>query len=897
MVKTRRSSAVVFPATGLSVLLMLAPVPAAAQCELSKGTAGDAAANDAFGQAVAVSGVYAVVGAPFHDEPADAAGAAYVFRWDGVLWSQQAKLTASDAEEGDEFGWSVAIDGGYAAIAAPGHEDGAVYVLRRDGDTWIEQARLTSDDGGAGDEFGQRVSISGDRIAIGAPRHDLTDATDRAAGVQNAGAVYVYRRDDNGTPADRDDDIWIQQAKLSAIGPADGDELGSSVSISGDVVLAGAPFRAAGGSGSGAAYVFRYDGSAWSQEGTIAPQGGSPPSYFGGTASVSSDYAAVGAFFNTADVESGPAVYVFERSGSFWMQRAYHEVGKPGALADGVAVCVTIEGDTVLTGAAFDKVGGDPVGTVTILDRSGGAWNVWSTVTASDAGPSDRFGQSVAIGGGYAVVGAPKNDDGGSDSGSAYLLWGATQPDCNGNQVGDFCDIWNGAADVDTNGVPDECEVCPPGGCSDGLFCNGLETCNEAIDRCQPGTPPCSPDQVCDELHDECDECDEHGDCDDGLFCTGIETCGFTGLCQTGNPPCEADEVCDEDNDECDQCDQDAHCDDGLFCNGPESCDPSGTCRDGTPPCSAEQVCDELNDECDACNQDSDCDDGVFCNGPEQCDQTGACQPGTPPCDAGLICDEVNRECDHCDQDSDCDDGLFCTGTETCSPGGSCREGTPPCSPDQACDEANHECDECDDGGDCRDGDACTIDTCIDGVCVHTPADICDDLDQDGVNNEQDHCPGTPHGSVVGADGCACNQLDDDGDGVNNCDDQCAHTRRDQTVDATGCPVAPPPGQPLPPDGDDAQQGSGSDPNAGDDTSPGGDQIDGPPADPLPEDEVTPGAAPSDDAMTGAGTGSGSANSRGSRRGGGTCGLFGTANLILLLAGFALLRSQRHTTI
>ena len=287
----------------------------------------------------------------------------------------------------------------------------------------------------------------------------------------------------------------------------------------------------------------------------------------------------------------------------------------------------------------------------------------------------------------------------------------------------------------------------------------------------------------------------------------------------------------------------------------------------------------------------------MFCNGPEQCDQTGACQPGTPPCDAGLICDEVNRECDHCDQDSDCDDGLFCTGTETCSPGGSCREGTPPCSPDQACDEANHECDECDDAGDCRDGDACTIDTCIDGVCVHTPADICDDLDQDGVNNEQDHCPGTPHGSVVGADGCACNQLDDDGDGVTNCDDQCADTRRDQTVDATGCPVAPLPGQPLPPDGDDAQQGSGSDPNAGDDTSPGGDQIDGPPADPLPEDEVTPGAAPPDDEMTGAGTGSGSADSSGSRRNGGTCGLFGTANLILLLAGFALLRSRRHTII
>lgn len=111
--------------------------------------------------------------------------------------------------------------------------------------------------------------------------------------------------------------------------------------------------------------------------------------------------------------------------------------------------------------------------------------------------------------------------------------------------------------------------------------------------------------------------CINAGQCDDGLFCNGVETCDGDGFCAAGTDPCPG-QSCDEVNDVCVQCNSNAECSDGLFCNGEEICS-GGVCQDGADPCSPPLTCNEANDTCVGCNNDAECDDGSYCNGDEHC--------------------------------------------------------------------------------------------------------------------------------------------------------------------------------------------------------------------------------------------------------------------------------------
>jgi len=204
----------------------------------AKLTASDAAAGDQFGINVAIDGETAVVGANTDDTAAGtAAGSAYVFVRSGVSWSQQAKLTASDAAGGDDFGVSVAISGNTIVVGADLNDDaGSAYVFVRSGTSWSQQAKLTAGDAASADQFGFNVGISGETVVVGAVSDDTI-----------TGSAYVFVR--SGTS-------WSQQAKLTASDAAATDNFGISVGISGDTVVSGALFDDDGGTDSGSAYVF-----------------------------------------------------------------------------------------------------------------------------------------------------------------------------------------------------------------------------------------------------------------------------------------------------------------------------------------------------------------------------------------------------------------------------------------------------------------------------------------------------------------------------------------------------------------------------------------------------------------------------------------------------------------
>jgi hypothetical protein len=163
--------------------------------EYAKLTASDGAADDRFGVKVAISGDTVVVGAYQDDDAGSQSGSAYVFTRSGTpgseVWIEQAKLTASDAAAGDQFGASLALAGdtavvgAYAADNAGGVDAGSAYVFTRSGATWTQQYKLTAPAAGADDWFGAAIALSGKTPVIGA-RQD-----DHAGGI-NAGSAYVF---------------------------------------------------------------------------------------------------------------------------------------------------------------------------------------------------------------------------------------------------------------------------------------------------------------------------------------------------------------------------------------------------------------------------------------------------------------------------------------------------------------------------------------------------------------------------------------------------------------------------------------------------------------------------------------------------------------------------------
>lgn len=166
--------------------------------EQARLVAAGAAVDDFFGRSVAVSGNTLVGGAIGRDPLGRLnAGSAVVFTRSGTTWTQQAELIASDAAANDSFGFASAVSGDTIAIGAPfagspgipAH--GAVYIFTRSGSTWTQRAKLVHPSPAANDNFGYAVSISGDNLLIGASSRAVS-------GRLGQGSAYLYIREGTG---------------------------------------------------------------------------------------------------------------------------------------------------------------------------------------------------------------------------------------------------------------------------------------------------------------------------------------------------------------------------------------------------------------------------------------------------------------------------------------------------------------------------------------------------------------------------------------------------------------------------------------------------------------------------------------------------------------------------
>ena len=409
--------------SGLVMALALAlpgGASAASFSEVKKLTASDAQAGDQFGFAVAMSGDTAIVGAYLEDAGGSTAGAAYIFERDQGgpnNWGEVKKLFASDAQAGDWFGVSVAIDGDIAIVGARqedagGSFAGAAYVFERDQGgpgNWGEVTKLTASDAQTNDVFGVSVAVSGDTIIVGAgPR----------------GAAYIFERDQGGP------NNWGEVKKLTASDAQAFDGFGHSVAVSGDTAVVGARGEDAAGSDAGAAYVFERDAGGadnWGEVTKLTASDAEAGDHFGENVAVSSNTAVVGAWAEDAGGGSAGAAYVFERDQGG--PNNWGEVTKLTAsdaeASDAFGFSVAVNGDVAVVGARGEDEAGSNAGAAYVFQRDQGGPNNWGEVkklAASDIEAADLFGYSVAVSGDTVVASAVQEATGGSNAGAAYVF-------------------------------------------------------------------------------------------------------------------------------------------------------------------------------------------------------------------------------------------------------------------------------------------------------------------------------------------------------------------------------------------------------------------------------------------------------------------------------------------
>jgi hypothetical protein len=206
---------------------------------VKKLLASDRAGNDYFGTSLSLSADTVVVGAPGHRYTQ--MGAAYVFDQNqGGLdnWGQSKELLASDGEDGDRFGQSVAIDGDTLVVGADMENawQGSVYMFYRDqGGTgnWGEVKKIPNSNGSGGDRFGASAVITGDTIVVGAPGQSGTLDWD-------GGSIVTFSRNQGGV------ENWGQARRIAAAGVVSSAGFGSALALSGGLLLVGAPFDSIG---------------------------------------------------------------------------------------------------------------------------------------------------------------------------------------------------------------------------------------------------------------------------------------------------------------------------------------------------------------------------------------------------------------------------------------------------------------------------------------------------------------------------------------------------------------------------------------------------------------------------------------------------------------------------
>ena len=447
---------------------------------------------------------------------------------------QQTKLFLSDGQHDDLAGTAVDLNNDFLFVGKPPLLDtpnvstAGVYIFRPGltPNTWVEvQVFLDPLDTGQSSTFGFRLDVSNDCLIVLAP----TD--DGATG--SSGAAYIFRFDVVAN-------AWAFEQKIFASDGGFSDGFGG-VSISFDLAIIGSDSHTHGGIKTGAAHIFRFDGTSWNEEAELLANDRASGDSFGISVALVGNVAIAGASLDDDLGAGSGSVYVFKKMAGSWIQTG--KITAPdGAAGDRLGWSVDFDGTTLAIGAIYHDYGEPDLGAVYLFqdnglpgwefitkltpppngdgrnddfgnsvdidgDRlaigtigsgnrgsahvyrdSGTGWEHILRLVAQDSSFGEGFGQSIAIHNQTVAIGARWDDQIGVDAGAVYTHTNIFTPDCNANCISDTEELAAGTAfDCNANGILDECDL------TDGV----------SLDCNNNGIP------------DECEDCDNNGIADE----------------------------------------------------------------------------------------------------------------------------------------------------------------------------------------------------------------------------------------------------------------------------------------------------------------------------------------------------------------------------------------------
>jgi hypothetical protein len=436
--------------------------------EVDKLVASDRNERDRFGQDVDIYGNYAVVGAYGEGNGTGLnKGAVYIYENQGGNWVQIQKITASDDENYDRFGWSVAIDDSLIVVGAYAEDDdlddlnsmskaGAAYIIELDQTgTWVEQAKVIASDRSAGDEFGYSVDIQNGTVVVGA--HFDYDDYQNLNPIHRAGSVYIFDKDLNGdwvetqklTPLDRNDDLVYPNGRPDPQDEELADQFGNSVGICGDYLIVGALHNDYDVNNAnqmwtaGSAYVFERSGGVWTEVQKLNNSDRDSWDRFGAAVAIDTNVIAIGVWSEeeTPLLKNAGSVYIFERDlAGTWLE-TQKILPNDQTIGDHFGWDVKLDGNYLISGTEHDDHDENTVnslheaGSAYIFEKNGaGTWNQLQKIDASDRDSLDIFGYAVGISGNSCIVGAFQHDwnlaheDSLHESGTAYIFNSCATP-------------------------------------------------------------------------------------------------------------------------------------------------------------------------------------------------------------------------------------------------------------------------------------------------------------------------------------------------------------------------------------------------------------------------------------------------------------------------------------
>lgn len=376
---------------------------AAPAAQLSKVVAPQRVAGDRFGTSVAADGVRGAAGSASATVGVfPGAGRVHALARDADGWRVSADLEAKDGVVDRALGASAAISGGFIVFGAIGdfvapYFPGALYTYHEEG-AWVFELQIPAPVPSADERFGFAVATNGVHVLASRLLSD-------PAGL---GRVYSWRRD---APA-----VFTQQNDLAASDAAPGDTFGAALSLFGDEILVGA--RGVD-QGRGAAYLFKWTGSAWAESGKLIPAVRVAGDLFGSAVALGAEVALLGA----PGANGLGGVAAFRREGETWVEEPALLSDAPEAGANFGARLALAEPYLVVTAPdqgldpGMPGVGGRGRGEW--FGRVDAGWVRLASIQTAEGIPGDRLGFSVALSEGEALLGAPGDDD---QLGSVYVF-------------------------------------------------------------------------------------------------------------------------------------------------------------------------------------------------------------------------------------------------------------------------------------------------------------------------------------------------------------------------------------------------------------------------------------------------------------------------------------------